>query len=245
MNLQLLLFTWLFLLISSFYARDAKTQGRVIGDILDPYQQNTDLLYNSQAQKQIAGSPFETEWAIGTFIDTENNLSPRQWLRYNAFNDELYCKNDKGQESIVPKEKVQSFSFTNPITKKEEKYVKIMLSGKTRTGATYLKLWYASNKVKLWEKVRKIVEKAPSVSTNSAGYGTIGNENDKFVNNNLILIEFANQPLQFVEKKPKKFAEMFGEKALQIEEFMKKEKIKLRDNPEEYVKVLRYYDSLR
>ena len=181
---------------------------------------------NSEEFKKIAHKMYSTTKYLPAQVD---GVKGEVYLRYNIYKDEMeFLRN----EELLNLRKVEDKKITFKLSKKE--YQILELNGN-------LKYFRTHNKGKNVLVSRKIVEyqkaKPAASSYQNAKPANFKRKSDE------IFINFEGKGLVKVSKKKKKFYTIFGKNASKIKDFVKKNKLNIKEISD-LKKIVEHYNSI-
>jgi len=179
----------------------------------------------------VLGTPYlEKEFHPGKITTKEGTIISDLQLQYNACNDELEFQKDGNRYVVDPKEMVKRAEFGS----KAFVYMKYDVFGKTQGG--FFGLLVEGKATLLIKYTVKFFEKEvpkPFVDPKPARFDPPIKE---------YYISFDGAPAKLVVNK-KKFLEFFGDQKNEMEEFLSKNKLSVKDD-ESMKKIIAHYNAL-
>lgn len=201
---------------------------QTIGDIIDPGINNQKLW--SEQTNEIKGSPFLfDEWFSGEIKTKLGNTYPNMKIRYEAYSDQLYFLSEENLERVVAREKIDFFQFN------DSKGFSYLFKHIPYHG--FVQVLY-ENDILLYKKIKKEIKKAPE----SNGYNNTV-KNDEFIKNEIYFIAPSRtEIIKSVEKK-NQYLEIFSEYEKQLNQFIKKNKVKFKEDVK-LIQLVQYTEGL-
>ena len=141
-------------------------QTTLITDIVDPAQQNKDLLYNSS--DKFVGSIFLfDEFHTGQIILHSGQTFENLILRYNVFNELIHFKKlNDDEENVVKNAKIAKFSFYVPSEATTYQFIQLQ--------DVFFQIIYKTEEyTNIKKHFKKLIEGVPANGYNSGGNETL------------------------------------------------------------------------
>ncbi|GAB4129269.1 MAG: hypothetical protein OHK0045_00310 [Raineya sp.] len=199
-------------------------------DILDPTGANREL-QSGVSSRNISGSMYLTDWRVGYIY--YGSKKEEKKLRYNAYKDAIHVMDAQGQEVIIEKGQIESFSIVDGGKEYKFKWI----TGIPKVNFGYLQIVY-DGKVKIYYRHSRKVRQNVSQTEGYAGNET----DDQFVEDNAFVIELPNQTKHITDGRKKEILAVFSDRKKELEEYIKAQKLdtkKLKD----LVEVVKKYES--
>jgi len=209
------------------HAQALRTSATTVQDIIDPGMTNTALLHNSK-NKGIKGiSYFQQEWVSGKVIDIMGKYHQDLTLSYQIFEDNLYIKvNDN--VSLINKGFIEKFTIM--ANNKPYLFVKVITEGND----VYAEPLY-SGKVKFYKQYKKVIGKTGN------GYNT--DIMSTYLDDVAFYLQIGDKKAIPAKMNKKQILASFPAQAKTIEEYWKKEKMKVKTEGE-FVKTLQFIETI-
>ena len=239
--MQRILFISLFIIsyTSSFAQLGNSTSGSTsVTDVIDPSYQNTGLRY-AERFKEVEGSPylFDT-WKSGELVTSVGKKVEGLTLKFDAYSNILVLQKEEEEVALMDGA-ISEFSLFD-LEGKQMLFRKFPL-GKMGKQVFAQILFYGKLILVKHHKVSRVRKE-----NNSGGYGDAGNmkETEHFSHTNVYYIK-QKESDTFEPFKPNRKAmlKMLPDHQDEITSYMKKEKLKLKDD-DEIIQLLQYYESL-
>jgi hypothetical protein len=193
----------------------------------------TQVLYNGRiwinTQMQVSGHQFlfSGEFLSGS-ISEQGRTYKNIMMRYDIFTDEMTAKNHHGVILQLNKEVIDSFTLN--YNYRSWKFVTV--TGDSTKGFTgYVNVLYAG-KTAFYVKYRKAIE-----------LFAVDGKYDKFYDVNRMFFEQNGNVYQFSGRR--QLLKLMGEHRKEVRSYINKLRLIIRkDNPESFIPVIKYYDSL-
>ena len=184
------------------------------------------------AYTDVAGTPFLFDnWLKGTAELEDGTVYKEIFLKYSSFKDELFFKNSKDEALLAFVLPVKSFLLEvgteNHLFKNG--FPEVDNFSKT----TYYRVLFDGKITLLLKSYKTLME---NKSYNSA-------TTEKKFTDNTIYYVFKDGAMKKFKPSKKDFLELLPTKAIEIETFMKKEKLDFKSN-DDLVKIFEFYSSL-
>ena len=208
--------------------------GRLISDILDPNAINTQTFYTTQ-YKDIAGSPYLEDKAYpGTVILKDGTKVEDLLLRYSGYEDAVLYEMEGEKAAMIDPEMISGFEYEKNgekvkfisavIFEKEKNFFEVIYEGKVSL--------YVLHQITLSKK-----------TDNTGGYGDQDLHGSAFKLSDKYVYLNEGGMSQEVNLNKKSLLEVMNNHSQQIEQYIKENKVKLKDH-NELVELFQYYDSL-
>jgi len=223
------------LLISLFMAATIVTgwaqPGALISDLLDPTRINT--MWDKFGLEDINGSPYLFDyWADGHIENTTGGVFKDLVLKYDAFNDQVVFKNNKGDSIVINKEMVKRFTIAEAESGNVTTFETFTVGGELR----YMQNLYDGD-LKLLHRRTKRIKKAPP----SNGYNA-GQAKDSFVDDAAYFVVGKDGKPKEVKLNRAGLMKAFPKYKNRIKDFLKSQGLK-GNNPAETILVLKYLED--
>ncbi|MEL7001542.1 MAG: hypothetical protein AAFN93_02275 [Bacteroidota bacterium] len=219
-------------LFALLFVASINLQGQnIVAERIDPLFQNQNVLYNSN-YAGIKGSPYlSDDWNNGVVVFNNGQKKDVQ-LKYDLYIDELIVKQD-GRDIIVNKSLIQGFNYISKEGSLEFRLVKLDKNGSKK----FLQL-LSDGSLKLYREYELSIKKGEA----NTGYASSKNTSDKFIKNEKYLYQ-KNGEVFKLSSKAKKIAEISPENKVDINAFIKKEKISAK-RERDLIKLFEYINGL-
>lgn len=204
---------------------------KLIMDVLDPRGANPSLQSGSQ-QQSVEGSVFLTDWRVG-YIYYGSKREEKK-LRYNAYKDAIHIMNAQGQELVIEKGQVESFSVVD--NGKEYKFK--WITDIPDINFAYLQVLY-EGKVKVYYRHGRKLRQS---NWQTEGYGG-SNANDQIVHDDAFVIELPNQTKHLTNGRKKEILSIFADRKKELEQYIKAKKLDTRKF-QDLMDLIEKYESL-
>lgn len=186
-----------------------------LGDIIDPNRNNGNL-WGGGNEESIEGSPyFMDDWLVGEIKTKMGGVYTNVKLKYATYSDQLFFLLNNESERAIAREKVQYFTF-NDNDGKSYMFEYVPHQG-------FMMLLKRENEVTLYKKIEKEIKLAPK----SNGYNSSVGK-DRFVERigYYILAEKHAIPVN----NRKDYLEIFPSNKDELNKYIKKNKVKFKDD---------------
>lgn len=227
------LFSLLLLSVIAFNLNAQVTTNTNLYELVDPNQQNVDLLYGKN-KVSFKGSPFfDEEWKTG-FISLKNGSKFSDILiRYDVANDDVWYMKNSEHIIIVKKTDIKSFGWHTD--HEQLLFEKCFLDKKTQ----FMEVVYLDDHFQIYKDINKKFVKKDAAAGNS--YNT--DIKDEYVWGKPQLYQLKDNNLLKVSSKDKEFFLIFGEQKTAIQKFAKSNKLKIK-RKEDLEEIFAHYYTL-
>lgn len=210
------------------------SHGRLISDFLDPNAINTQTFYTTQ-YKEIAGSPFLEDKAYpGTVILKDGTRVEDLLLRYSGYEDAVLYEMEGEKAAMIDPELISGFEYH-----KEGKKVRFISAVIFDKEKNFFEVIY-EGKVSMYVRHQIVLSKK---TDNTGGYGSKDLHGSAFKLKDKYVFTNEGGISQEVSLNKKSLLGAMTDKESAIEGYIKKNKVKLKDQ-NELIQLLQYYDSL-
>lgn len=201
---------------------------QLIGDLLDPNYSNRDL--RNEQYTEMKGTPFLfDEWFSGEIKTKLGTTYPNMKIKYEAYSDQLFFLSEDNIEKAVAREKIDFFQF-NDDDGKSYLFKHIPYHG-------FVMVLHENN-ILLYKKYKKEIKKAPDAN----GYNN-ATKKDEFVEKTIYYVAPTPQEIIVPVEKKNQYMDIFGDYQNDIEKFIKKNKVKFK-NDAKMIELAKFTESL-
>ncbi|MCC5945615.1 MAG: hypothetical protein JJT94_11825 [Bernardetiaceae bacterium] len=225
----------LLLIIAPFFT----AQAQMLTDLLDPMQQNSELLFGEGGN--VEGSPYlYEEWVKGTIKDKEGNVFREVDMRIDIYNNDLVIKNELDEEMIFQSALLSGVEFTKDNT--NYVFKRMTLPGGKK--AKYVHVIYDSEEITLLQEFKKELFDPRKVNSTKAGYETTKEQKAKVIDSEVYWLSTKKGgKLEEVSiRKNPFFKAIDSNKAKDLKDFAKDNDIDLK-NPADLRRLLKHYEE--
>ncbi|MBB6461121.1 hypothetical protein [Flammeovirga kamogawensis] len=230
---SLYILTFAVLLTAPKIATAQITTNTNLYELVDPNQQNVDLLYGKKAQT-FKGTPFYTnEWEVGHVTLIDGSSFQNVLIKFNAYSDELWSMKDEKNIIVVNKKEVRSFGW-----KSDEEGELLFEQIKIENKKQYAEVIFTDDKFHLYKVRKKKFNKKDDSASNS-----YSEAKDEFAWKKPQLFLLSDGKLKEISTKEKEFYSIFGDKKSEVHKFAKSNKLKTK-NKSDLEEIFAFYRTL-
>ncbi|AZQ62327.1 hypothetical protein EI427_08770 [Flammeovirga pectinis] len=202
-------------------------------ELVDPNQQNVDLLYGKKTQT-FKGSPFYIdEWEVGHVTLIDGSSFTNVLIKFNVYSNELWSMKDEKNVIVVNKKEVRSFGWKSE-NEGELLFEQIKIENKKQ----YAEVIFKDDKFQLYKIRKKKFNKKDDSTSNS-----YSEAKDEFAWQKPQLFLVSDGKVKQVSSKEKEFYAIFGDKKSEVHKFAKSNKLKTK-NKSDLEEIFAFYRTL-